>query len=610
MRLRVPIYSWAFTCLKALICAAIFHSFAHDPLLAEPAHGIAMHGKPLHASDFTHVSYVNPNAPKGGNVTFASLGSFDSLNPLIVKGVAAAGIREYVFESLMARAYDEPFSLYGLLAETIDTPEDRSWVSFTLRKEARFSDGKPITVEDVLFSHSLLRDKGRPNHRTYYSKVTKAEKTGPRTVKFTFDAQGDREMPLIMGLMPVLPRHGFSEDIFESTSLTPPIGSGPYRVTEVNPGSHVVYTRNPDYWGKNLAINKGRFNFDQIKYEYYRDDGPMFQAFQKGLFQLWPESDSGRWARGYSFPAFREGRVVREDFPISVPSGMSALVFNTRRPLFADIRVRQALTYMLDFQWLNKNYYFNLYTRTQSFFDRSTLSSHDRAADAREKELLGPFKDAVSPAIMDGTYNLPVSDGTGRNRVNRRKALALLKAAGYELKSGKLVNVKSGMPFTFEILAVSGGQQRLFLKFVESLKGLGIDAHLRLVDSAQYQRRRQTFDFDMIQAFWYASLSPGNEQLFRWSARSADQEGSFNYAGVKNPAADAMIAALLAAKNSDNFVSAVRALDRVLLSGHYVIPLFHQKSQWTARWKQLAHPAKTSLYGYRVDTWWIDTAGN
>ena len=285
---------------------------------------------------------------------------------------------------------------------------------------------------------------------------------------------------------------------------------------------------------------------------------------------------------------------------------MSALVFNTRRPLFEDIRVRQALTYMLDFQWLNKNYYFDLYSRTESFFDRSILSSHGRPADAREQELLGPYKDAVSPAIMDGTYSLPVSDGTGRNRANRRKALTLLKAAGYELKNGRLVNAKSGMPFTFEILAVSGGQQRLFLKFIESLKGLGIDAHLRLVDSAQYQRRRQTFDFDMIQNFWYASLSPGNEQLFRWSTRSADQEGSFNYAGVKNPAADAMISALLAAKRSDNFVSAVRALDRVLLSGHYVIPLFHQKSQWTARWKQLAHPAKTSLYGYRVDTWWID----
>jgi peptide/nickel transport system substrate-binding protein len=288
---------------------------------------------------------------------------------------------------------------------------------------------------------------------------------------------------------------------------------------------------------------------------------------------------------------------------------MSALTFNTRRPLFSNIKVREALTLMLDFEWLNKNYYHGLYTRTQSFFDRSNLSSHGRSVDARERELLKPFKDAVSPSILDGTYKLPVSDGTGRNRTNRRKALGLFKGAGYSLKDGKLVNSKTGDPFTFEILSASGGQKRLLLKFVDSLKSLGIDARLRLVDSAQYQRRRQTFDFDMIQSFWYASLSPGNEQLFRWSIKSADAEGSFNYAGVKNPAVNAMISAMLAATSREDFVSAVRALDRVLLSGHYVIPLFHLKKQWIARWKMLAHPVKTSLYGYRVDTWWIDRPG-
>jgi len=564
-----------------------------------------MHGAPKHQPGFTNFSYANPDAAKGGTVTFATLGSFDSLNPLIIKGVAAAGLRDYVFESLMARAYDEPFSLYGLLAETIETPDDRSWVAFTLREEARFSDGKPVTVEDVLFSHLLLRDKGRPNHRTYYSKITKAEKTGPHTVKFTFNEDGDREMPLIMGLMPILPRHHFSTDTFESTTLKPPLGSGPYRVSRVEAGKRIVYQRNPDYWGLTLAANRGRFNFDEIRYEYYRDDDPMFQAFQKGLHQLWRESDSGRWARGYDFPAHKDGRVVREELPISVPSGMSALAFNTRRPLFSDIRVREALTLMLDFEWLNKNYYYGLYTRTQSFFDRSDLSSHGRAADAREREILAPFKNAVKPAILDGSYKLPVSDGTGRNRTNRRKALGLLKQAGYTLKDGKLINQQSGEPFTFEILAASGGQKRLLLKFIDTLKGLGIEARLRQVDSAQYQRRRQTFDFDMIQSFWYASLSPGNEQLFRWSVKAAETEGSFNYAGVKNPAVDEMIAALLAATSREDFVSAVRALDRVLLSGHYVIPLFHLKKQWIARWKMLAHPSKTSLYGYRVDTWWI-----
>ncbi len=568
-----------------------------------------MHGAPMHAPGFTSFGYVNPDAPKGGTVTFASLGSFDSLNPLIIKGVAAAGLRNFVFESLMARAYDEPFSLYGLLAESIETPPDRSWVAFTLRAGARFSDGKPVMVEDVLFSHAVLRDKGRPNHRTYYSKISRAEKTGPRTVKFTFDTDGDREMPLIMGLMPVLPRHHFSADTFEQTTLAPPVGSGPYRITRVDPGKQIVYKRNPDYWGKDLPVNRGRFNFDEVRYEYYRDDDPMFQAFQKGLFQLWPESDSGRWSRGYDFPAHNDGRIVKEELPINVPSGMSALVFNTRKPQFADVQVRKALTLMLDFEWLNKNYYYGLYSRTQSFFDRSDLSSHGRSADVRERELLKSHPDAVEPSIMDGSYTLPVSDGAGRNRTNRRKALGLLKQAGYTLKDGKLVNQKTGKPFTFEILSASGGQKRLLLKYIDTLKRLGITARLRQVDSAQYQRRRQTFDFDMMQTFWYASLSPGNEQLFRWSIKSADAEGSFNYAGVKNPAVDAMIAALLAAKGRGNFVSAVRALDRVLLSGHYVIPLFHLRQQWIARWKTLAHPKATSLYGYRVDTWWMDKAG-
>ena len=608
MKPRKPIYNWAYFCLKALICIALVHTFA-GRLQAEPAHGIAMHGAPLHKPGFTSFSYVNPNAPKGGIVTFATLGSFDSLNPLIIKGVAAAGLRNFVFESLMARAYDEPFSLYGLLAESIETPPDRSWVAFTLRAEARFSDGKPVTVEDVLFSHGLLRDKGRPNHRTYYSKISKAEKTGPRTVKFTFDAGGDREMPLIMGLMPILPRHHFTAGTFEQTTLSPPVGSGPYRVARVEPGKRIVYVRNPEYWGKDLPVNRGRFNFDEVRYEYYRDDDPMFQAFQKGLFQLWPESDSGRWSRGYDFPAHNDGRIVKEALPIHVPSGMSALVFNTRKSHFSDIRVRKALTLMLDFEWLNKNYYYGLYARTQSFFDRSDLSSHGKPADARERELLGPHPDAVEPSIMDGTYKLPASDGTGRNRTNRRKALALLKQAGYALKDGKLVNQVTGKPFTFEILSASGGQKRLLLKYIDTLKRLGIAARLRQVDSAQYQRRRQTFDFDMIQAFWYASLSPGNEQLFRWSTKSADAEGSFNYAGVKNPAVDDMITALLAAKGRENFVSAVRALDRVLLSGHYVIPLFHLQRQWIARWKTLAHPEATSLYGYRVDTWWMEKPG-
>ena len=597
------IYSGATRALKGLIWSLALLA-PWTTAVAEPAHGIAMHGAPRYAPDFEHLSYVNPEAPKGGRLVLSALGTFDSLNPLIVKGVAAGGLRGYVFESLMARAYDEPFSLYGLLAETIDTPADRSSVAFTLRAEARFSDGKPVTVDDVIFSHALLRDLGRPNHRFYYGKVAKVAKTGPRTVKFTFKPDGDREMPLIMGLMPVLPRHAFDRETFDRTSLAPPIGSGPYTVEKVDPGTSIVFRRNPDYWGRDLPINKGRYNFDEVRYDYYRDTSTMFEAFKKGLYDVRTESDPTRWSLSYKFPAVRDGRVKTHEFPIGLPSGMSALVFNTRRPLFSDQRVRQALTLLFDFEWINKTLYHGLYARTQSYFDRSELSSHGRPADTVERALLAPFADAVAPAIMDGSYKLPVSDGSGRNRANRRKALKLLQAAGYGLKDGKLMDTRTGQPFAFEILVATKSQERLLLSYARLLKRVGIEARIRQVDSAQYQRRRQSYDFDMIQNVWSGSLSPGNEQSFRWSSKAAATEGTFNYPGIESAAVDAMIAALLAAKDRSAFVSAVRSLDRVLLSGNYVIPLFHLPRQWVARWTRLRHPETTSLYGIRLNTWW------
>ncbi len=572
--------------------------------LAEPMHGIAMHGEVKHGVDFTHFSYANPKAPKGGRIILSSLGSFDSLNPLIVKGVPAVGLRDYVFESLMARAYDEPFSLYGLIAETIETPADRSWVAFKLRKEATFSDGKPVTVDDVLFSHSLLRDKGRPNHRFYYSKVTKAEKIDERTVKFTFKPDGDREMPLIMGLMPILPAHAFSRETFEETSLKPPVGSGPYLVTKVEPGARVTYHRNPKYWGWHIAANQGRFNFDEIRYDYYRDSNTIFEAFKKGLYHLRGESDPGRWSLGYKFPAALDGRVIKEEYEIATPAGMSALVFNTRKSFFSDIKVRKALALLLDFEWLNKNLYHGRYARTQSYFDRSELSSHGRPADTYERKLLKTFPNSVEPDILEGRHKMPQSRGSGRNRANRRKALSLLKQAGYALKDGTLVNAKTGRPFSFEILYAIRSQERLLLSYARALKTIGIVANLRLVDSAQYQQRKENYDFDMIQNIWYASLSPGNEQSFRWSSTAADTQATYNFPGIKNPAVDAMIQAVLSAHDRESFVSAVRALDRVLLSGHYVIALFHLPKQWVARWRHLQHPSRSSLYGFRLDAWW------
>jgi peptide/nickel transport system substrate-binding protein len=572
----------------------------------EPRSGIAMHGEALESKDFAYFPYANPDAPKGGRLTLAMRGTFDSLNPLIVKGVSAEGIRDYVYESLLARAYDEPFSLYGLIAESIEVSEDRSSAVFTLNPAAKFSDGTPITVEDVIFSHALLRDHGRPNHRSYYQKVTRVDKTGEYKVKFTFDGSGDREMPLIIGLMPVLPRHLIDPDSFEKTSLAPPIGSGPYLVDKVDPGKSISYKRDPHYWGADLPVNRGHFNFDEIRFDYYRDSGSMFEAFKSGAISVRPEDDPTRWTEGYDFPALRDGRVVKEEFPIEVPAGMSALVFNTRRPLFADPRVREAMIKLFDFAWINRTLFHGQYARTQSYFERSELSSNGRSADARETALLAPFAGDVKPEIMDGTFALPVSDGSGENRVGRKEALALLEQAGYRLDDGALVNQATREPFAFEILATTRAEERLLLTYARALKQVGIDARIRQVDSTQYQQRKQTFDFDMIQYDWPVSLSPGNEQSFRWGSEAAVTEGSFNYAGVKNPAVDAMIKAMLEAKDRTSFVSAVRALDRVLLSSDYVIPLFHLPRQWLAYWSELRRPAKTPLYGYQLDTWWME----
>ncbi|MDP1908919.1 MAG: extracellular solute-binding protein [Hyphomicrobium sp.] len=571
---------------------------------AEPAHGIALYGAPKQPADFAHFSYVNPDAPKGGRLILSAFGSYDSLNPLIVKGVAANGIRDLTIESLMARGLDEPFTLYGLVAETVEVPEDRSSITFNLNPKAHFSDGHPITADDVLFSLDLLKQKGRPNHRTYFAKVAKAEKLSDRSVRFTFDAAGDREIPLIMGLMPVLPKHAINPDTYESTSLETPIGSGPYRVGKIDAGRSITFVRDENYWGRDLPVNRGRYNFDEIRYDYFREGSVMFDAFKSGQVDMWPEEDPRRWANGYDFPAIRDGRAVKREFEIGLPAGMTALVFNTRRTVFADARVREALIGLFDFEWINRTLYAGLYSRTQSYFERSILASAGRPADAREREILAPFPNAVKPAIMDGTFRFPSTDGSGRSRENQEKSFRLLQAAGYELRDRKLIESKTGRQLEFEILASSTSQEGLLLSFARDVERLGIKVKLRVVDGAQYQQRLTSYDYDMIQNTWSSSLSPGNEQLFRWSKQAAKTDGTYNFAGVENPAADAMIQAMLAAKTEEDFVSAVRALDRVLLSGDYVIPLFFIPRQWLAYWTRLQHPEKTPLFGYNVESWW------
>ncbi|MGE0204273.1 MAG: extracellular solute-binding protein [Hyphomicrobiaceae bacterium] len=574
----------------------------------EPSHGIAMHGRPLHAPEMAHFPYVNPQAPKGGRISLGAVGTFDSLNPFIIKGNAPPGLRGYVYESLMARALDEPFSLYGLLAERIEVPEDRSSITFHLRAAARFSDGRPVTADDVLFSLDVLRQKGWPFHRSYYKKVVKAEKLSARAVRFVFADGSDREMPLIMGLMPVLPSHLLTNDSFALTTLKPPVGSGPYLVDgeKLLPGRSITYRRNPEYWGRDLAVNKGRYNFAEIRYEYFRDSSSLFEAFKTGAVDLRDEDDPSRWAEGYAFPAAADGRIKRRTFSIALPSGMTGLVMNTRRAAFKDQRVRRAFVLLFDFEWINRSLFHGAYARTRSYFDRSELSSHGRPADAEERRLLAPYLAEVKPEILAGVHRFPVSDGSGRDRRNVKAAFDLLVAAGYRLDGTRLVHGGTRQPLSIEMLADTRSKERLFASFAVALRRVGIEVRIRQVDSAQYWSRLKAFDFDMVQWTWGASLSPGNEQIGRWSSQVADTPGALNYAGVRSKGVDAMIEALLAARDRPAFVSAVRAFDRLLLSGDYVVPLYHLPKQMVAHWSHLAAPAGSTLYGYDFDTWWSE----
>ena len=550
-------------------------------------------------------SYADPAAPKGGRLVQGVLGTFDSLNPFIVRGIAPQSIRGYVVESLMARGYDEPFTLYGLLARKVETDPQRSFVTFHLDPAAKFSDGKPVTAEDVLFSWQLLRDKGRPNHRTYYAKVTKAEAIGDGAVRFDLSGSDDRELAAHSRTdagawrgTPSIPRPSRRPRSRRRS------GSGPYVVSQVDPGKSVTLKRDPNYWGRDLPINRGLWNFDEIRFDYYREANSHLEAFKRGLYDLRNEHDPGRWQTAYDFPAARDGRVIKEALPTGMPKTSTFFVFNTRRAIFSDIRVREAISLLFDFEWINHSYFFDLYRRTAGYFDGSELSSRGRPADERERALLAPFADAVRADVLDGTWSPPVSDGSGRDRRTLKRALDLFAAAGYELRGTELVERASGRPFTFEIMVTARDEERLALLFSQSLKRAGIAARVRVVDAVQYEGRRLTYDFDMIENRWDQSLSPGNEQAFYWGSAAADQPGTRNYMGVKSPAVDAMIAALLKAESRDDFVAAVRALDRVLISGFYVIPLFHLPAQWVARWDTIGRPATTSLYGYLPETWW------
>jgi len=606
-RTRDRMKALALRCLMLPLAAVLGGAMATAWARAEPAPAIAMHGKPALPNDFKNLPYANPDAPKNGRLIWGLIGTFDSLNPFIVRGIAVQQIRGYVVESLMARNNDEPFSLYGLLADRIETDDARSYVAFHINPAARFSDGTPVTAQDVLFSWRLMRDRGRPNHRLYYSKVKDARALDAQTVRFDFGSESDRELPLILGLMPVFSQKAVNVDTFEETSMTAPLGSGPYRVTDVRPGASVTLTRNPDYWGRDLPVSRGLWNFSEVRLDFYRDANSAFEAFKRGLYDFRVENEPLRWHEGYDFPAARNGDVVRDTIKTGTPRPSEFLVFNTRRPVFADIRIRQALTLLFDFEWINRNYFFGLYSRSPSYFAGSELSAEGRPASTREKQILAPYAASVRPDIMDGRYRLPVTDGSGRDRNAMRAALALLEQAGYEFKGTHLRNRKTGEPLAFEILVSIRDQERIALAYTRDLKRAGIGVSVRVVDAVQFDQRRLAYDFDMIQNRWDQSLSPGNEQAFYWSSQAADTPGTRNYMGARAPAIDAAINAMLEARERPDFVDAVRALDRVLMSGAYAIPLYNPPAQWIARWNRIKSPPRTALSGYLPETWWFNS---
>lgn len=592
--------------ITAVLTAAVVLAAAQAAGAVDPVHGIAMHGEPKYPADFRHFEYVNPGAPKGGEVRLHAIGSFDSLNPFIVKGQPPVGAA-LPFETLTTGSADEAFTQYGLIAESIEVPEDRSWVAFTLRPEARWHDGRPITVEDVIFSLRILKEKGQPFYRLYFSAVEKAEKAGERKVRFTFKEGENRELPLIIGQMPILPRHYWENRQFDQTTLEAPLGSGPYRVAAFEPGRFVVYERVKDHWAADLPVSRGLYNYDSIRYDYYRDTSVALEAFKAGGYDFRPENESKKWATGCGFPAVQQGLVKKEEIDNERPTGMQAFAFNTRRPLFRDARVRQALAYAFDFEWTNRSLFYGQYQRTESYFSNSELAAEGPPTPA-ELALLEPLRGQIPEEVLTGVYQPPKSDGSGNIRPNLRKAMALLKEAGWQVRDGRLVHSETGRPFAFEVLLVSPAFERITLPFTKNLERLGIQASVRTVDTAQYKNRVDSFDFDMIVDVWGQSLSPGNEQREFWGSESAHQPGSRNTLGIENPAVDRLVELVIAAPDRESLIDRTRALDRVLLWNHYVIPHWHIGYDRVAYWDKFGRPEVVPMQGYQFFAWWIDPA--
>ena len=578
-------------------------SAADSTVRKSPA--IAMNGEPKYGPDFAHFDYVNPDAPKGGELRMSAVGSFDSFNPFIVKGVPPVGMG-LLWDTLTVKSDDEPFTEYGLVAESMEWPADRSWIIFNLRPEARFHDGAPVTAEDVVYSFKLLTEKGSPLYKRYYKDVASVEALSERSVKFTFKGEVNNELPLIIGQLQVLPKHWYEKHDFTKSGLDVPLGGGPYKIASFRPGHSVVYERVPDYWARDLPAVKGSYNFDSIRYDYYRDQTVSLEAFKAGEYDFRQENIAKSWAVSYTGPAFDKGLIVKAEIPHDLPQGMQGFVFNTRRDKFSDRRVREALAYAFDFAWTNKNLFHGLYKRSQSYFSNSELASSG-LPKGRELEILEKYRDKLRPEVFDKEFAAPASDGSGDIRNNLRAAMALLKEAGFTFRDKRLVD-KNGKPFAFEMLLVSPAFERVVLPYKRNLARLGIDMSVRVVDEAQYMNRIRDFDFDMMVFPFGQSLSPGNEQRYYWSSEAADTPGARNFAGIKNPVVDALIDMVIAAPDREELVQRTRALDRVLLWSWIVVPHWHTSYYRVAYWDKFDRPATTPKYALGLLTWWTAKA--
>ena len=573
------------------------------PAAAEPRHGVSIFGDLKYGPDFEHFEYADPNAIKGGSMTLSALGTYDSTHPFLLKGTPAIGAGN-VYDTLLVSSLDETSSAYGLLAETVDVADDGLSVTFVLRSEARFHDGEPVDAEDVVWSFDTLMSEGHPQYRNYWTAIESAEALDERTVRFAFSEADNAELPVIIGQLPVLPKHFWAEREFGKTTLDPLLGSGPYRFGRIDAGRSIGYEVVEDYWGRDLPVNVGKNNFD-LRYDYYRDTTVGLEALKSGDLDFRLENTAKNWATMYDFPALDEGRVVREELPDESTQLTQAFLLNLREPKFQDERVRRALGYAFDFEWMNANLFYGAYERTKSYFQNSDMQATG-LPEGLELEILEPFRDRLPESVFTEPFELPVTDGSGNIRRELRQALGLFRDAGWEVRDGTMTNVETGEPFEIDVIIRQPNVEKIVLAWKKNLERLGIDLSLRVVDTAQYQKRMEEFDYEVTTHLWLQTDSPGNEQYDYWHSRNVDVPGSRNVAGIADPVIDAIIPKIVAATSREEQVAATRALDRVLLHRHYTVLQYFGPTHRIAYTNKFSRPAIAPREAIGLDFWWVD----